>query len=37
MVIRLDDAQPTFTFPPIEQIQDDLEDKPEPGQPLVIN
>jgi hypothetical protein len=35
MVVRLDEAQPTFTLPAIEEIPDEDEDKPEPGLPLV--
>jgi len=36
MVTRLDAPQPTFTLPPIDQIPDGVEDKPESGLPLVI-
>lgn len=34
MVVRLDAPQPTFTLPPVEEIPDEAEDKPEPGLPL---
>lgn len=35
MVARLDAPQPVFTLPPIEDIPDDADDKPEPGPALV--
>lgn len=35
MVIRLDDPQPEFSLPSIDDIPDDTDDQPEPGLPLV--
>ena len=35
MVVRLDAPQPTFTLPPVDEIPDEAEDKPQFGKPLV--
>jgi hypothetical protein len=35
MVVRLDDPQPVFTLPSIDDIPDEADDQPEPGLSLV--
>lgn len=35
MVVALGSIQPVFTLPPIDEIPDDVEDKPAPGDALV--